>query len=75
MLQTAGLSHGSDDHVEMAVPSPVGDIKMVSPISTSMLNTLTLKTVLFLCGGWGGAGFSGSCSGLCTYPLVPKAQF
>ena len=27
----------------MAVPSPVGDVKIVSPISTFMLNTLTLK--------------------------------
>ena len=34
---------GSDDHHKMASLSPVGDIKMVSPISTSMQNTLTLK--------------------------------
>ena len=38
----AGPSRGSDDHVEMAVPSPV-----VSPISTFVLNTLTLKKVHF----------------------------
>ena len=43
-LQTAGPSRDSDDHVEMAVPSPVGDVKIVSPISTLVLNTLTLKT-------------------------------
>ena len=42
-LQTAGPSRDSDDHVEMAVPSPVGDVKIVSPISTFVLNTLTLK--------------------------------
>ena len=42
-LQTAGPSRGSDDHVEMAVPSPVGDVKIVSPISIFVLNTLTLK--------------------------------
>ena len=35
--------HGSDDHVEMAVPSPVGDVKTVSSISTFVLNTLKLK--------------------------------
>ena len=27
----------------MAVPSPVGDIKIVSPVSSFVLNTLTLK--------------------------------
>ena len=27
----------------MVVPSPVGDVKIVSPISTFVLNTLTLK--------------------------------
>ena len=27
----------------MAVPSPVGDVKIVSPISNFVLNTLTLK--------------------------------
>ena len=38
-----------DDHVEIAVPSPVGHVKIVSPISTFVLNTLPLKTVrLFL---------------------------
>ena len=47
-LQTAGPSHGSDDHVDMAVPSPVGDVKIVSPISTFALNTLTLKKSAFL---------------------------
>ena len=34
---------GSDDHRKMASPSPVGDIKIVSQISTSMQNTLTVK--------------------------------
>ena len=28
---------------KMAVPSPLGDVKIVSPISTFVLNTLTLK--------------------------------
>ena len=28
---------------KMAVPSPVGEVKIVSPISTFVLNTLTLK--------------------------------
>ena len=42
-LQMAGPSRGSDDDVEMAVPSPVGDVRIVSPISTFVLNTLTLK--------------------------------
>ena len=42
-LQTAGPSRGSDHHVEMAVPSPVGGVKIVSPISPFVLNTLTLK--------------------------------
>ena len=41
-LQTAGPSRGSDDHVE-AVPSPLGDVKIVPPITTFVLNTLTLK--------------------------------
>ena len=45
MLQMAGPSRGSDDHVEMAVPSPVGDVKIVFPISTFVLDTLTLKKV------------------------------
>ena len=27
--QTAGYSRGSDDHVEMAVPSPVVDVKIM----------------------------------------------
>ena len=48
MLQTAGPSRGSDDHVEMAVPSPVGDVKTMFPISTFVLNTLTVKKVSFL---------------------------
>ena len=42
-LQTVGPSRGSDHHVEMAVPSPVEDVKIVSPVSTFVLNTLTLK--------------------------------
>ena len=36
-------SSGSDDHVDITVPSPVGDAKTVSSISTVVLNTLTLK--------------------------------
>ena len=46
----AGPSRGSDEHVEMAVPSPVGDVKIVSPISTFVLNTLTLKKKGFFYG-------------------------
>ena len=54
-LQTAGPLRGSDDHVEMAVPSPVGDVKIVSPISSFVLNTLTLqKKGLVFRGGGGG---------------------
>ena len=34
---------GLIDHRKMASLSPVGDIKMVFPISSSMQNTLTLK--------------------------------
>ena len=44
----AGPSRGSDDHVEMTVPSPVRDVKIVSPISTFVLNTLTLKKCVSL---------------------------
>ena len=32
----------------MAVPSPPGEVKMVSPIITFMLNTLTLKENTFV---------------------------
>ena len=28
----------------MAVPSPVGEVKILSPVSTFVLNTLTLKS-------------------------------
>ena len=38
---------GLIDHRKMASLSPVGDIKIVSPISTSMQNTLTLKKSAF----------------------------
>ena len=31
----------------MAIPSPVGDVKIVFPISTFVLNTLTLKYSAF----------------------------
>ena len=44
--EVAGLIPGAD-HVEMAVPSPVGDVKIVSPISIFVLNTLTLKKSVF----------------------------
>ena len=33
-------SRGSNDPVKMAVPSLVGEVKIVSPISASVLNTL-----------------------------------
>ena len=42
-LQSAGPLGGLVDHVEMAVLSPVGDVKIVSPISTFVLNTVTIK--------------------------------
>lgn len=44
-LQRAGPSRGSDDYVNniMTGPSPERDTKIVSSISTLMLNTLTLK--------------------------------
>ena len=32
----------------MAVPSPVGDVKVLSPVSTFVLNTLTLKSITFI---------------------------
>ena len=39
-------SRGSDDHVkERSIQSPVGDVKIVSPISTQVLNALTLYKV------------------------------
>ena len=34
---------------KMAVPSPVGNVKIVSPISTSLLNTLTQIKCFFCC--------------------------
>ena len=46
-LRNEDTAFGSDDHVEMAVPFPVGDVKIVSPISTFVLNTLTLKKRVF----------------------------
>ena len=33
-------SRGSNDHVKMAVPSLVGEVNIVSPISAFVLNTL-----------------------------------
>ena len=41
-LQMARPSRSSDDY-GMAIPPPVGDVNIVSPISTPVLNTLTLK--------------------------------
>ena len=35
-------SHGLYDHI-MAFPSPIGDVKIVSPVSTVLLNTLTFS--------------------------------
>ena len=40
-------SRGSNDHVKMAVPSLVGEVKIVSPISAFLLNTL-IKSFFFL---------------------------
>ena len=44
-LQEAGPLHGSDDHVKILVPFPypVGEVKILSPIRTFVLNTFTLK--------------------------------
>ena len=42
-MKVLPLRCGLDDHVEMVVPSPVGNAKLVSPISSFLLNTLTLK--------------------------------
>ena len=42
-LHAARPSRLSDDHVKIAVSSPVGDVKIASPISKFVLNTLTLK--------------------------------
>ena len=33
---------------KMAVPSPVGDVKILSPVSTFVLNPLTLKSSAFI---------------------------
>lgn len=46
-LQEAGPLHGSDDHVKMLVPFPypVGEVKILSPIRTFVLNTLTLVQI------------------------------
>ena len=40
-------SRGSNDHVKMAVPSLVGEVNIVSPISAFVLNTL-IKSFFFL---------------------------
>ena len=37
---------------KMAVPSPAGDVEMVSPISTFVLNTLTLKQSAYIFSPW-----------------------
>ena len=42
-VQTARRSGGSDAPHKMAVPSPIEDIKIVSSVSTFVLNILTLK--------------------------------
>ena len=41
-LQMIRPSYGSDDHIEMALLSPVGDIK--SLISTFVLNKLSIDS-------------------------------
>ena len=40
-------SRGSNDHVKMAVPSLVGEVNIVSPISAFLLNPL-IKSFFFL---------------------------
>ena len=44
-MHAAGPSRGSDDQGKMVVSSALGDVhvKIVSPISTFVLNTLMLK--------------------------------
>ena len=42
-MQAVRPSSGSDDNVKMAVQSLVRDVKIMSPMSTFVLNTLTLK--------------------------------
>ena len=43
-----GLSSICKLRLYLAVPSPVEDVKIVSPISTFVLNTLTLKEVRYV---------------------------
>ena len=40
--QAARSPRSSDDHVKWRVPSPVGDVKIVSPISAFLQHTLAL---------------------------------
>lgn len=40
--QAARSPRSSDDHVKWWVPSPIGDIKIVSPISAFLQHTLPL---------------------------------
>ena len=42
-LQTARPSHAPDNHLEIAVLSPVGNVKAVSSLSTFVQNTFTLS--------------------------------
>ena len=43
VLQTARPSHSPDNHLEIAVLSPVGNVKAVSSLSTFVQNTFTLS--------------------------------
>ena len=43
VLRNEATTFGSDAPHKMAVPSPIGDVKIVSSISTFVLNILTLK--------------------------------
>ena len=42
-MNAAGPLRGSDDQGKMVVSSALGDVHVVSPISTFVLNTLMLK--------------------------------
>ena len=42
-LQTARPSHAPDNHLQIAVLSPVGNVKAVSSLSTFVQNTFTLS--------------------------------
>ena len=72
-LQAARPSRGSDDHIKWrSVPSPVGGVKVVSSISTSMpkynhTQVKCLLLLLLLLLFFGRAGGGGSCEKVCCW--------